>query len=248
MFLIKKMANKDRKTLDIEMDKLNLLDNRNVYKTEQAEQTKVEIENTNLSNDKKDSSETESATSPWEYNTESDHDGSPAKDLVDTRPCPLKFVKPCNWFGPIDNPNDMIEHCLEKHSKNVFISDNQKLTVSNFIELVPRKYYILFCELNNIFRLTWDLDVATKLIRFGVYFLYDFELDVEYVYEIDFLHSRKKVIKLKGPCYHLYDEEEMFLEKIYFTLPYDMVKKYCDSDGSLTFTVKISMESQLDED
>lgn len=233
----------DNINLNVDMDNLNLTEN-----ITQQQETTEEEEHTSNINDKKDDSETESATSSWEYNSEPDQNESPALELVAIRPCPLRFSKPCNWSGPIENPEEMIEHCFQTHPKNIFISDNQKLTVSSFKDLVPRKYHILFCELDNIFRLTWDLDVPTRFMRFGVYFLYDFGLDVEYVFEIDFLHARKKVIKLKGPCYYLENEDVMFLEKIYFTLPYDMMKKYCDSEGSLTFTVKIYVENQIDDD
>lgn len=233
----------DNTNLNFGMDNLSLSEK----VTQQQETTEEELHTSNIK-DEKDKSETESATSSWEYNSEPDHNGSPVQEVPDTRQCPLSFSNPCNWSGPIENPEGMIKHCLQAHPKNIFVSDNQKLTVSRFNELVPRKYYILFCELDNIFRLTWDLNVTTRLMRFGVYFLYDFELDVEYVFEIDFLHARKKVIKLKGPCYHLENEDDIFLEKIYFTLPYDMMKNYCDSEGSLTFTVKIYVESLIGDD
>lgn len=163
----------------------------------------------------------------------------------DLRTCPLKFIKACNWTGSKTNVTDMISHCLKEHSKNTFISDTQKFTVSNFnVQLIPRKYFILFCELGNIFRFTWDLDEITLCMRFGLYFLFDFGIDVEYVYEIDFLYGRKKIIKLRGPSFHLPDEETMFLDKNYFTLPYGLVKKYCDSEGNLVFTVKIICEGK----
>lgn len=203
----------------------------------------IQDDQEDITEDIRNSSDTESAISDWEYGSDSCNSTCTDKSKeIDIRPCPLRFIALCKWSGPSENPHDMILHCLQEHSKNIFLSDTQKFLVTKFSELIPRKYFIIFCEHSNMFRFTWDLDVPMGSMRFGIYFLYDFGLDLQYVYEIDFLYGRKKMIKLKGPCYYLPDEEEMFLKKIYFTLPFDLVKKYCNSEGNLTFSVKISKD------
>lgn len=239
----------DSTTSEAEATLPNQPKERNTTKNEEEDASEENIEHMDIINER-ESSRRESKFSKWENDSESEENrvAVAGPKVIDIRPCPLRFIAPCDWLGPSENPNDMIIHCLQIHPANIFLSATQKLLVSRFSVLIPRKYFILFCHLENMFRLTWDLNVDTRVMRFGMYFLHDFGLDLEYVYEIDFLHGRKKVIKLKGPCYYLPNEEDMFLKKNYFSLPYDMVRKYCDVDGSLTFTVKISKETQMEAD
>lgn len=199
-------------------------------------------ENGDDENNEKDDSTTGSG-SECDCSNESKNEEIAIKIDEDAKLCPLRFVSPCHWLGTSEDSQDIIAHCLEVHPANFFMSHSEKLFVSKFDKLIPRKYFIIFCELGNMFRLTWDLDARTRMMRFGMYFLYDFDDGARYVFEVDFLNGRKKVVKIRGPCVFLADEEEMFHKTNYFTLHYDMIKKYCDSDGSLSFNVNIMKES-----
>ncbi|XP_018573222.1 putative E3 ubiquitin-protein ligase SINA-like 9 [Anoplophora glabripennis] len=152
-------------------------------------------------------------------------------------PCALRF-NGCRWQG---DKSEMIAHCRTHHRYNIFFTTRQKFRSSRFRNRIDRIYYIVFYVFNNLFRCTWDLDSETGLMRFAVYCLGKPLGKDRFGFEMSYLQrdGNTKVVTVIAPCYPLEDDSEMFLKGRHFVMHHELVKRHCDEDGTLNYSVNI---------
>ncbi|XP_065163732.1 uncharacterized protein [Atheta coriaria] len=157
--------------------------------------------------------------------------------------CPLKIINDCGWHG---RGKDIVGHCIKHHPNNIFCSNIQRLTCSNFVrdgQTSTASYYMVFFAFREVFKCVWEVNFITGFMRWCVFRVlteevnngevYDFIIDVQNQHE----PGHKLAMKSVCPDLEQGQEEEFNNHQFVFT-HYDMVKSFC-KDNDLTYTIKI---------
>ncbi|KAG5858302.1 E3 ubiquitin-protein ligase SINA-like, partial [Gonioctena quinquepunctata] len=157
--------------------------------------------------------------------------------------CPLRFNN-CRWRGKIPK---MLDHCREEHPDNIIFKNKQKLMVSNFTEPMNRNYHIIFSVFDTMFRCTWGLSRESGDMRLAVYHIGSPMIHEQYSFEFSILSGFKntEVLTMKGPCFQMDSDYEIFMEKKYFSTNHSSIKRFCDEDGDLQYSVTV-LENNAD--
>lgn len=155
--------------------------------------------------------------------------------------CPLRR-NCCDWFG---KRSQVLQHLRANHAANIYLSVPQKLQISRFsVDKIDRKYYVIFHTFNNFFRCTLELTQETGVVKIGVFQLEPVFQKSEFRFEV-IIHKGKKEYLNKSRIARCLTEDDscMFFKPEYVTYEYEMVKRYCDKDGRLVYSINIILES-----
>ncbi|KAG5885867.1 hypothetical protein JTB14_013878 [Gonioctena quinquepunctata] len=142
----------------------------------------------------------------------------------------------------------ILDHCREKHPDNIFFKNKQKLMVFNFAEPMNRNYYIILSVFDTLFRCTWDISRESGDMRLAVYHIGSPLIHDQYSFEISILSGFKNtdVITMKGACFQMDSDYEIFMEKKYLSTNHSSIKGFCDEDGDLQYSVTV-LENNADK-
>lgn len=155
-----------------------------------------------------------------------------------TRKCPLRFNNYCKWQG---RKLELVLHCKKEHATNIYFEEHKTFKCKDFNTNTSKKYYILFCVYDEIFRCSLDINEEKGNVRFGVYSMNKLRTVMKYIFDLSIMYgdTLKEAVTVRGPCVHLTDDAQRFEKDKYIMFKYNMMKDFCNENGELLYQIKI---------